>query len=119
MNPNLSELVGLVRQWGEAKGITGPDGKATLISQLCKTQEELDETADAASRLLFAAAGAIPDLEQIKAEVKDGIGDCTVTLILAAELAGLTFEECLQAAYDVIKYRQGRMVNGQFVKDSP
>jgi NTP pyrophosphatase (non-canonical NTP hydrolase) len=116
---DILELIGNVRKWGEEKGITGPNGKATLISQLCKTQEELDETADAASRLLFASAGALPDLEQIKAEVKDGIGDCTVTLILAAELAGLAFEECLQAAFDEIKDRKGKMVNGQFVKDRP
>jgi hypothetical protein len=48
----------------------------------------------------------------------DGIGDCTVTLILAAELAGLDFEQCLQFAYDEIKGRTGAMVGGQFVKDS-
>ena len=52
-------------------------------------------------------------------QVKDGIGDLTVTAILAAEMAGLRFEDCLQAAYDEIKGRTGTMQNGVFVKDKP
>lgn len=40
-------------------------------------------------------------------------------LILAAEMAGLRFEECLAAAYDEIKGRTGTMSGGVFVKDQP
>jgi hypothetical protein len=29
----------------------------------------------------------------------------------------MTIEECLNAAYDVISKRTGKMVNGQFMKD--
>ena len=29
----------------------------------------------------------------------------------------VTMEECVQAAYDVIKRRTGKMVDGKFVKD--
>ena len=50
-------------------------------------------------------------------EVKDGIGDTMVTLILLANMYGWTLEECLQVAYDVISKRTGKMVNGTFVKD--
>jgi NTP pyrophosphatase (non-canonical NTP hydrolase) len=51
-------------------------------------------------------------------------GDCLIDEILAcaaylkiiAIKHNLTLKECLQAAYDVIKLRDGKMVNGIFVK---
>ena len=113
----MNELIEQIKQWGVDKGITGPDGKGTLLGQLSKTQEELTETRDAVVRCNEHDPS---HLEAIDAgfEIKDGIGDCTVTLILAAELAGLDFEDCLRYAYDEIKDRTGRMENGTFVKNS-
>jgi NTP pyrophosphatase (non-canonical NTP hydrolase) len=116
----MNELIEQVRQWGIAKGITGPEPKGTLLGQLSKTQEELTETRDAATHwvngydFFFNSKGKN---KKCKLEIKDGIGDCTVTLILAAEMADLTFEECLAHAYDEIKSRTGTMVDGVFVKD--
>jgi hypothetical protein len=40
-----------------------------------------------------------------------------VTIIILAKLCDLTTTECLEAAYDVIKTRKGKMVNGLFVKE--
>lgn len=116
---NIQELIEAVRQWGENKGITGPNGKGTLLGQLAKTQEELTETRDAAVLYSQAQFIAIRDGKryETREELIDGIGDCAVTLILAAEMAGLRFEDCLAAAYDEIKGRTGTMVGGQFVKD--
>jgi hypothetical protein len=117
---NIEELISLVKEWGISKGITGPNGNGTLLGQLAKTQEELTETRDAA--ILWAVGyDFMPnkkgELVKTKLELKDGIGDTTVTLILAAEMAGLDFVECLQAAYDEIKGRTGTMKNGVFVKE--
>jgi NTP pyrophosphatase (non-canonical NTP hydrolase) len=114
----MNELVELVKQWGLEKGITGPNGKATVLSQLSKTQEELTETRDAAVWIDAVKRTTGQATSSEVAVLKDGIGDTTVTLILAAELAGLDFEECLQAAYDEIKNRTGTMIGGTFVKDS-
>ena len=50
-------------------------------------------------------------------EVVDGIGDMVVVLTNLAELCGVSIEECIQEAYDVISKRTGKMVNGTFVKD--
>jgi hypothetical protein len=108
---DIKETIANVRQWGLDKGITGAGGSGTLLGQLSKSQEELTETRDAA--VLFVDSGKVMHLE----ELADGIGDCTVTLILAAYLAGLKFEYCLEAAYNEIKNRTGRMIDGQFVKD--
>jgi NTP pyrophosphatase (non-canonical NTP hydrolase) len=115
-NNKMKELIEQIKQWGVDKGITGPNGKGTLLGQLSKTQEELTETRDAAVRVLDNKAGIARTNATL--DLIDGIGDCTVTLILAAEMAGIEFEDCLQAAYDEIEGRTGTMVNGVFVKNA-
>jgi NTP pyrophosphatase (non-canonical NTP hydrolase) len=99
----MNELISQVRLWGEEKGITGENGKATPASQFEKLLEEVIEVHDG-----FEA--------QDQHAIIDGIGDCTVVLILLAELIGVRFEDCLQAAYDEIKGRTGVMKDGKFVK---
>ena len=115
----MSQLIQQIKAWGIARGITGPNGKGTLLGQLAKTQEELTETRDAAVWIdaMRRAVGQVTDAEL--ADLKDGIGDTTVTLILAAEMAGLDFQACLQAAYNEIMGRTGKMEGGVFVKDKP
>lgn len=113
------ELEEKVNQWAADKGILE---KATALSQLGKTQEELDETRQALLALEFAQDDNNKD-GQLKrsealAEVEDGIGDMLVTIIICAKLAGLNSVECLEAAYNVIKTRTGKMENGVFVKDA-
>ena len=102
---NINELIGKIRLWGEQKGITGANGKATPITQYEKLIEEVGEI----------AAGLD---HQDQHAIIDGIGDSTVVLILLSELIGVRFEDCLQAAYDEIKGRTGIMVDGKFVKDT-
>lgn len=95
------ELECLIEQWAEDKGILA---KATPIKQAMKTQEELTELCNAI-------------LDNDKHEIIDAIGDIVVTLIIQAKMQSVTIEECLNAAYDVISKRTGKMVNGQFLKD--
>jgi NTP pyrophosphatase (non-canonical NTP hydrolase) len=116
---NLQETIEAVRAWGIAKGITAPNGKGTLLGQLSKTQEELTETRDAAIEW-HLADDCDPDYKSaIREQLIDGLGDVFVTIILAAEMAGLRIEDCLQSAYDEIKGRTGTMQGGVFVKDKP
>jgi NTP pyrophosphatase (non-canonical NTP hydrolase) len=118
---NLQETIEAVRAWGIARNITGPNGKGTLLGQLSKTAEELTETRDAA--VLYSQAQFISVRNgkryETREELIDGLGDVFVTIILAAEMAGLRIENCLQAAYDEIKGRTGTMQGGVFVKDAP
>jgi len=101
---NISYTTKLVREWGTAKGIIGLRGSATAETQFSKLLEEVEEL-----RLGIVK----DDLD----ESVDAIGDCTVVLILLAEIIGVPFEECLESAYEVISQRTGRMENGFFVKD--
>lgn len=121
---NYEELSDLVIKWGVEKGIFDA---SSPLRQLDKTQEELDETKDALEKLhnLDYQLSLMEDMgvpketeEEALAEVKDGIGDMLVTIILLAEMVEMNTVDCLNAAYDVIKKRTGKMVDGQFVKDN-
>lgn len=48
----------------------------------------------------------------------DGIDNTVVTLICIAERLGLKFNDCLDYAYNEIKDRKGKLINGTFVKES-
>jgi NTP pyrophosphatase (non-canonical NTP hydrolase) len=57
-------------------------------------------------------------LKSDKVETKDAIGDMVVVLTNLAHLEGFTIEECIEAAYEEISKRTGKMINGTFVKDN-
>ena len=56
-------------------------------------------------------------LKKDRPEIIDGIGDCVVVLTNLAHLCDTTIEDCIEAAYDEIKGRSGKMINGTFKKD--
>jgi NTP pyrophosphatase (non-canonical NTP hydrolase) len=98
---NMTEHIENIKQWGRERGLIN---KEAAPKQLLKTMEELGET-----------AGAL--LKGNRAGLKDGIGDVLVTLVLFAEIEGLSLDECLQAAWQEIKDRKGNTINGVFVKE--
>lgn len=97
----MDDLIGLIEVWSSNRGIDVGDPKA----QLAKTMEELGEVASGINK-------SQPEM------IKDGIGDVVVTLVILAQRCGLSFEDCVQTAYDEIKNRKGQMINGVFVKES-
>lgn len=92
-------------QWGIDRNLIGTTGQATRIGQQAKTEEEVAELSDAIAR---------DDID----EARDAIGDIYVTLVMQAQMWGLSMTECIDAAWDEIKDRKGRMVNGVFVKEA-
>lgn len=122
MNKKYEELTELVIEWAKERNIFA---KSNPISQIGKTQEELDETMVALKRLKSAQESPsfefVDEEEEMSLalfEAKDGIGDMLVTIIILAEMVGFDTTECLEAAYNEIKNRKGKMVNGLFVKES-
>jgi phosphoribosyl-ATP pyrophosphohydrolase len=99
MTNAINQLIVQVEQWSIDKNLhlAKPDRQAL------KFYEEAGEIAAALSR-------------DNKQELKDGIGDTVVTLIILAQQQGWTLQECLQYAYDEIKNRKGKTINGTFVK---
>ena len=91
----------LIRDWAEERGLYADGDPKT---QALKLVEEVGETCRAI-------------LKKDKPEVIDGIGDCVVVLTNLAELVGVPIEDCIAAAYEEIRNRKGKMVNGTFKKD--
>ena len=97
----MNELIKQVEQWSINKGLD----KADSSKQFLKVVEETGEIAAALAR-------------NDETALIDGIGDVVVTLIILAQQNGLELEQCLNFAYDEIKGRTGKMVNGVFVKSA-
>ncbi len=97
----MDDLVGLVEVWAVDKGLDTADS----FKQFAKVAEEFGEIAAALAR-------------NNEDELRDAIGDTVVTLIILAKQNSMDLEECLQCAYDEIKDRTGKTVNGIFVKEA-
>jgi len=98
----MNELISAVEQWARDRKIIP---NSNPLSQLMKTVSELGELADAT-------------LKSQRDGVIDGVGDVLVTLIIYANLQGVSLEECLASAYDTIKDRRGTLTpEGVFVKE--
>ncbi len=67
---------------------------------------------------LIQEAGELSDSICKGKDIRDDIGDMMVVLINIMVRNDLSLEECLKVAYDDIKGRTGRMVDGVFVKES-
>jgi len=66
---------------------------------------------------LIQEAGELSDNICKGKDIADDIGDIMVVLINIAERNNLTLAQCLEVAWDDIKHRKGRMVDGVFVKE--
>lgn len=98
---SISTLVDLVSLWSMDKGLH----KADPTKQFLKVTEEFSEIAAALSR----------GNEEL---FKDAVGDTIVTLIIIAQQKGYTLEDCVNAAYNEIKDRRGKLVDGTFIKEA-
>ena len=90
-----------IRLWAEDRGLYH---KGDPKTQTLKLMEEAGEICRAV-------------LKKDESQIIDGIGDCVVVLTNLAHLAGTSIEECIDAAYEEIKDRTGKMSNGTFKKD--
>ena len=98
---NQNERFELIRKWATERGIYD---KGNSHTQYVKLMEEAGELAAAL-------------LNKDAYEIKDAIGDIVVVLTNLAALEGMTIENCIDAAYEEIKSRKGKMTNGTFVKE--
>ena len=67
---------------------------------------------------LIQEAGELSDSICKGKDIRDDIGDMMVVLINIMARNELSMHECLHVAYDDIKDRKGKMIDGVFVKES-
>ena len=95
----MDELIKKVAQWHHDRNlIEGASDK----DQFCKLIQEAGELSDSICK---------------GKDVKDDIGDMIVVLINIAERNNVSLEECLLNAWDDIKDRPRKMVDGIFIKE--
>ena len=97
----ITVLTGLIEEWARDRGLDTADH----TKQMLKLAEEFGELAE----------GLAKDKPE---QVEDSIGDMYVVMTILALQLGLDIEDCVQKAYNEIKERKGKMINGVFVKES-
>jgi NTP pyrophosphatase (non-canonical NTP hydrolase) len=96
----LDDLINLTILWHRDRNLI--DG-STDKDQVLKLMQELGELSDNVC---------------LANDLRDDIGDMLVVLINIAERNGVSIQECLQVAYNDIKDRKGKMIDGIFVKET-
>lgn len=97
---DLNKTTALIRSWSKKRGLD----QASYVSQTLKLVEEVGELATSINK-------------GYEAEQIDAIGDIYVVLTILAQQMGLKIEKCVELAYNEIKNRKGKLVNGIFVKE--
>lgn len=97
---NLNETTTKIEMWATERGLD----EAQPEKQVLKLIEEVGELAQG------LAKGNVD-------QVIDGIGDVYVVLTILSMQMDLDVRRCIEAAYEEIADRKGRMVNGIYVKE--
>lgn len=100
MTTNMELLAHRVEQWAKERGLDNPNNST---AQALKLFEEAGELAQA-------------HLKEREQDGKDAVGDILVVLTIYCQQKGWSVAECFELAYNEIKNRKGKMVNGSFVK---
>lgn len=96
----MQDITNKIRSWAVFRGLDDADPN----KQILKLGEEFGEVCAAKSK-------------GKKDELELEIGDVFVSLTILAMQEGTSVERCASLAYNKIKDRQGKMVNGVFVKE--
>lgn len=97
----IMNYVKSVEAWAIRRGLD----KTNSDKQLIKLIEEVGELSEAHNK-------------DWRDKQIDSIGDIFVVLTIYALQNGLHLDDCIKEAYDTIKDRHGKMIDGVFVKDS-
>tara|TARA_Y100000361_G_scaffold119644_1_gene111171 strand:+ start:252 stop:557 length:306 start_codon:yes stop_codon:yes gene_type:complete len=96
---SLETLILDTEQWHEDRNLIKG---ATDKDQVLKLLQELGELSDSVCK---------------GEDIKDDIGDMLVIMINICKRNNISLSECLYVAYNDIKDRKGKMVDGIFVKE--
>ena len=94
----IGTLIDKIMKWHEDRNLI--EG-STDKDQVLKLQQELGELSDSVCK---------------QKDMKDDLGDMMVIMLNIMKRNNYTMEECLETAYNDIKDRKGKMIDGIFVK---
>jgi len=91
----------LIIEWANERGLLTNDNAP---KQFLKLAEEIGELASAISKNNYD-------------EIIDAIGDIQVVLIILSKQLDVNYSKALEIAYNEIKNRKGKTINGVFIKE--
>lgn len=97
----VNESVHKVEEWAKERNLDIADPH----KQILKIVEEIGEISSALAR---------DNMDELKVEIGDGV----VTLIILAMQLDMDILDCLDDAYNKIKNRKGKTVNGIYIKEA-
>ena len=97
---DAEDITELIKKWAVDRNVVSGDVKAQMVKLL----EEAGELAEGINK-------------NKKDLIVDSIGDVYVVLVILCMQLGLDINDCIKVAYDEIKDRKGKLVNGLFVKE--
>ena len=95
------DYVKSIEAWAKNRGLD----KTSSDKQLIKLVEEVGELAEAHNK-------------EWRDKQIDSLGDIFVVLTIYALQNGLRIDDCVREAYNTIKDRDGKIIDGVFVKES-
>lgn len=96
----MNTLTDKIKWWAKDRGLHTADPN----KQMLKLFEELGELAEGMAK-------------NKPVQINDSIGDIYVVLTILSMQLGLNIEHCVAWAYNEIKDRKGKMIDGVFVKE--
>ena len=97
----MQDLTELIRQWATDRNLNTADPN----KQILKLGEEFGELCQGLAK-------------NNASQVYDSIGDMYVVMVILSMQLDVSVEECVSYAYDEIKDRRGKMVDGVFIKEA-
>lgn len=108
----FKELQGKILEWADSHDLLHEEnsGKQFLkfVEEVFEFKTEMDS---------FTAEFIYRDLVDIREDMQLEMGDVFVTLIILCKQLGIEPQRCLELAYEKIKYRHGKTIDGTFVKE--
>lgn len=120
-NTIFEELEEKVLDWAKDKDLLHED---IAEKQFLKFTEEVFEFRDEwllyvheYNKIDYGEADNDPEVVELRHNMKVEMGDIFVTLIILCDQLNLDLVDCLDRAYEKIKDRKGKTINGVFIKE--
>lgn len=90
-----------IKLWAKERNLHNADP----YKQILKVGEEFGELCQAIAK------------DKNDVEIKEEIGDIYITLVILCTQLGYDIDDCINLAYEKIKDRKGKTINGIYVKE--
>ena len=107
----FEELQEKVLEWADSHDLLHEENASKQFLKFIEETFEFKTEMDS-----FTAEFIYRDLVDIREDMQLEMGDIIVTLIILCKQLGIEPQECLELAYDKIKDRKGKTINGCFIK---